>query len=253
MRVARPGGARGGPAFPALFTGAARGLLTARLAGFSGPPAVAVLMAAMAGSTVTVMSGRTETGLDPESPGRIRLQSPAAERGAVLARLHGLLLHVARHEAGRRNGWLRLSGPDRDDLARQAAADALTAITAQLDGFRGQSRFTSWASKFVMVGVSATAGRRFWQTRTLSLDQEDWDRLPCSLQPPERAERNELLCVLRRAVEEGLSGEQCTVFTAVTLHGVPATALAAARGIQPERDLQGAVRSAPHPARPPGS
>ena len=183
------------------------------------------------GSTVTVMSGRAEPGLDPGSRGWMGgLQSPAAERDAVLARLHGLLLHVARHEAGRRNGWLRLSGPDRDDLARQAAADALEAITAQLDGFCGESRFRTWASKFVMSGVSATAGRRFWQTRTLSLDQEDWDRLPCSLQPPERAERNELLSALRRAVAEGLSGEQRTVFTAVTLHGVPATALAAAPG-----------------------
>jgi len=166
------------------------GLLAVHLPGFPDALAVAVLMA---GSTVTVMSGRAEPGLDPESRGWMGgLQSPAAERGAVLARLHGLLLHVARHEAGRRNGWLRLSGPDRDDLARQAAADALEAITAQLDGFCGESMFRTWASKFAVFGVSATAGRRFWQTRTLSLDQEDWYRLPCSLQPPERAERNEI-------------------------------------------------------------
>ena len=35
---------------------------------------------------------------------------------------------------------------------------------------------------------------------------------------------------MRRAVDEDLSSEQRTVFTAVTLHGVPATALAAALG-----------------------
>jgi len=158
------------------------------------------------------------------------LGSASAERDAVLARLHGLLLDVARQEAGRRNRWLRLSGPDLDDLARQAAADALTAITTQLDGFRGQSRFRTWASKFAMSGVSATAGRRFWQTRTLSLDQEDWDRLSSGLPPDERAERHELLPALRRAVDEDLSGEQRTAFTAVTLHRVPAAALAAALG-----------------------
>jgi hypothetical protein len=28
------------------------------------------------------------------------LKSPAAERGAVLARVHGQLLHVARHKGG---------------------------------------------------------------------------------------------------------------------------------------------------------
>jgi len=79
-----------------------------------------------------------------------------------------------------------------------------------------------------MSGVSAAAGRRFWQTRTISFDQEDWDRLCSGLPPHERAERNELLPALRRAVDEDLSGEQRTVFTAVTLHGVPAAALAAA-------------------------
>ena len=62
----------------------------------------------------------------------------------------------------------------------------------------------------------------------MSLDQEDWDRLSSGLQPDERAERNELLSALRRAVDEDLSGEQRTVFTAVTLHGVPGTALATA-------------------------
>ena len=189
--VARSAGARGGPVFPAL----------------------------------------TEHGPDPESREWLDgLRSPAAERHAVLARLHGLLLHAARHEAARRNGWLRLSGPDLDHLARQAAAEALTAITAQLDGFCGQSRFSTWASKFVMSCLSAAAGRRFWQTRTLSLEQEDRDRLPSRLQPHERAELNALLCALRRAVDEDLSSEQRTVFTAVTLHGVPATALAAAPG-----------------------
>ncbi len=158
------------------------------------------------------------------------LQSAAAERDAALARLHRLLLHAARREAGRRNGWLRFSDPDLDDLARQAAAEALTAITAQLDGFRGQSRFRTWACKFAMFGVSAVAGRRFWQARAMSLDQDNWDRVPSGLQPHERSERNELLSALRRAVDEDLSGEQRTVFTAVTLHGVPAAALATGLG-----------------------
>jgi RNA polymerase sigma-70 factor (ECF subfamily) len=175
------------------------------------------------------MSRQAEPGLDPESREWMDGLRSAAERDAVLARLHGLLLDVACQEAARRIGWLRLSGPDYDDLARQAAADALTAITAQLDGFRGQSRFRTWASMFAMSGVSATAGRRFWQTRTMSRDQEDWDRLSSGLQPHERAERNELLAALRRAVDEDLSGEQRTVFTAVTLHGVPGAALGSNR------------------------
>jgi hypothetical protein len=80
-----------------------------------------------------------------------------------------------------------------------------------------------------LSATPATAGRRFWQTRTLSLDREDWDRLCSGLRPDERAERNELLPVLRREVDEDLSGKQRTVFTAVTLHSVPGTALGSNR------------------------
>jgi RNA polymerase sigma-70 factor (ECF subfamily) len=187
-------------------------------------------MAALAVPRVTVMSRQAELGLDPQSRRWMDgLRSPAAERDAVLARLRGLLLHVARHEAGRRNGWLRFSGPDLDNLARQAAADALKAITVQLDGFGGQSAFSSWVCKFALFGVAVAAGRRFWQARAISLDRQDWDRLLSGLRPRERAERNELVSALRRAVDGDLSGEQRTVFTAVTLHGVPAAALGSNR------------------------
>ena len=66
--------------------------------------AVAVLIAAIAVPRVTVMSLQAEPELDPESREWMDgLQSPIPERDAVLARLHGLLLHVARNEAGRRN------------------------------------------------------------------------------------------------------------------------------------------------------
>ena len=57
---------------------------------------------------VTVMSKRAEPGLDPESREWMDgLRCAAAERDAILAQLYGLLLHAARHEAGRRNDWLR--------------------------------------------------------------------------------------------------------------------------------------------------
>ena len=172
---------------------------------------------------------RAEPGLVPESRGWMSgLRSAASERDAVLARLHGLLLDVARHEAGRRNGWLRLSGPDRDDLARQAAADALRRSPC--------SSTASAARAGSGPGIQVRGVWRVGDGRPPLL--ADQDTVPGSrrlgpassgLQPPERAERNELLPPLRRAVDEGLSGEQRTVFTAVTLHGVP-TALAAALG-----------------------
>ena len=58
---------------------------------------------------------------------------------------NGLLVRIARREARRRGRRLSLAGPELDDLAYQAAADALIAITAKLGQFR-VSRFTTWAT-----------------------------------------------------------------------------------------------------------
>src|SRR6266702_2255496 len=53
-----------------------------------------------------------------------RLADSGPQREAALARLHGLLVRIARAEVTRR-GRLAISGPELDDLAYQAALDAL--------------------------------------------------------------------------------------------------------------------------------
>jgi hypothetical protein len=46
-----------------------------------------------------------------------------------------------------------------EDLAYQAAADALLAITAKLGQFRGDSPLTTWAYKVVIFEVSGELSR----------------------------------------------------------------------------------------------
>src|SRR5437899_2813831 len=114
--------------------------------------------------------------LDPESAEWVRaLTATGTEREAALARLHELLLRIARGEVHRRGGQLRISGPELDDLVHQAAADALLAIIGKLGGFRGESRFTTWAYKFVILEVSTKIGRHFWRNAGVPLEAEDWD------------------------------------------------------------------------------
>lgn len=151
--------------------------------------------------------------------------SPVRERG--IADLHGLLLRAARAELHRRSDRLRVTGPERDDLAHQATADALVAILAKLEQFRGESRFTTWAYKFVILEVSTKLGRHFWRTPTVALAGEDWDRLPerFGLDPARHSEARDLIDALRRAVEEDLTPHQRRVFVAIVLNGVPLDAL----------------------------
>jgi len=58
--------------------------------------------------------------------------------------LHELLLRAARFEVARRRASLgHVRGEELDDVAMQAADDALVAVLAKLDDFRGESRFTT--------------------------------------------------------------------------------------------------------------
>jgi RNA polymerase sigma-70 factor (ECF subfamily) len=164
-------------------------------------------------------------GLDAEATDWPRaLADTGPRREEALARLHGLLVRSARSEVARRGPRLRLSGPELDDLAYQAAADALVAITRKLGQFRGESRFTTWAYKFVIFEVSAKIGRHFWCRPSVPFDAEDWERrLPdrFGFDPAQEAEWRDLLGALHRAVDEELTARQRRVFVAIVLNNVP--------------------------------
>ena len=133
------------------------------------------------------------------------------------------MLRIARREAGRRGTRLGISGPELDDIAHQAAADALLAITAKLGQFRGESRFTTWAYRFVIFEVSAKIGRHFWRHPAVPLGAEEWDRLPdrFGFDPAHQAEWRDLLAALRRAVDTELTPRQREVFIAIVLNDIP--------------------------------
>jgi len=167
-------------------------------------------------------------GPDADSAEWLRvLAGTGPQREEGLARLHALLLRIARAEVARRGPRLRLTGPELDDLAYQAAADALIAITSKLGQFRGESRFTTWAYKFVIFEVSTKIGRHFWRHPSVPFDAEDWERLPdrFGFDPAREAEWRDLVVALRRAVDEELTTRQRRVFVALVLNGVPLDAL----------------------------
>jgi RNA polymerase sigma-70 factor, ECF subfamily len=91
--------------------------------------------------------------LDAESRSWLdALRSEGHAREDAVARLHALLLRAARFEVARRRATV--PGRDRgelDDIALQSADDALVAVLAKLDDFRGRSRFTTWAYKFAIL------------------------------------------------------------------------------------------------------
>jgi RNA polymerase sigma-70 factor, ECF subfamily len=170
----------------------------------------------------------THPDLDPDSAWWVQgLGDSGPAHDETVARLHELLLRVARAEVRRRSGQWSIGGPELDDLAHQAATDALIAVMAKVSEFRGESRFTTWACKFAIFEVSSKIGRHFWQRPTVSMDAEDWDRLPdrFGIEPDRAAEWGDVVVALRRAVDDELSDRQRRIFVAIVLNGTPLDAL----------------------------
>jgi RNA polymerase sigma-70 factor (ECF subfamily) len=156
------------------------------------------------------------------------LTGEPAERDDALSRLHALLLRAARAELSRRAPRAGIAGPEVDDLAHQAADDAVVSILRRLPEFRGDSRFTTWAYKFAILEVSSKLGRHFWSGRgDVALDADQWERLPArfGLTPESAAEAGELFTAVRVAVETSLTERQRDIFVALVLHGTPLDAL----------------------------
>jgi RNA polymerase sigma-70 factor (ECF subfamily) len=175
-----------------------------------------------------VGAGTPET-LDAESRHWIEAlggDGPAHEEAVV--RLHELLLRAARFEVSRRRlTTAHLRGGDHDDLACQAADDALVAVLRKLSTFRGESRFTTWAYKFALFEAAVKVRRRAWQDRELPLEPDSWpDIASRALSPHDQLVESELLGALRDAINHALSDHQREVLVAVTLNGVPIDVLA---------------------------
>ena len=185
--------------------------------------------------------------LDRESAEWLRdLQGNGGAREPAIARLHALLLRVARGEASRRRSTLPSRAlEDVDDLCVQAASDALMAVLAKLDTFRGAARFTTWACKFAILETSTRLRRHAWRHRKVEPDDTIWDRLADAAPPAlQRLESEQLIDALHRAVDDHLTERQRFIFQSVTMDEVPIDVLAERLGTS-----RGAVYKMLHDAR----
>jgi RNA polymerase sigma-70 factor, ECF subfamily len=177
----------------------------------------------------TETSPRSRSALDDESRAWLTaLRSDGRRRDEATARLHELLLRASRFEVSRRRAAMpHLRGDDFDDLAHQAAGDALMAVLAKLDDFRGESRFTTWAYKFALLEAAVKLRRRAWQGRELPVEPEQWPLIADSGPTPAAdVEQRELLEQIQESIDADLSPHQREVLLAVAVKGVPIDVMA---------------------------
>ena len=142
----------------------------------------------------------------------------------ALADLYNLLVRGLRAALGGYGGGVEANFGD-------FAQEALIKITGNLDSFRGESRFTTWAHKIAINVALTELKRRRW--RDVSLQElfarrDGADRGPADTQltPEQLALRNTVLQELRRTVDEELTDRQREAVVAVLLEGMPISEVA---------------------------
>jgi RNA polymerase sigma-70 factor, ECF subfamily len=181
-----------------------------------------------AASKRPAVEARDAHSLDPDSREWLRsLRGSGATRDEAIAHLHAILLRAARFEVARRSPSLPHLRDALDEVALEAADDALVSVLARLDDFRADSRFTTWAYKFALLEAAVKLRKRSWQGREVPLEPEGWGLFSSAgLEPDAEAEQSELLKTLQTAIAKVLTPHQRRVLVALAVNGVPIDVLA---------------------------
>ncbi len=131
-----------------------------------------------------------------------------------------------------------LAAQELAQMAEDLAQDATLRVMDNLDNFRGESRFTTWANKIaVRLAISDLRRARY---KDFSLDEltADGDLLPASTRlaspaspsPEKVAERDDVMEKIEVALQEALTDRQYQALVAVALKGIPMDVLAERMG-----------------------
>jgi RNA polymerase sigma-70 factor (ECF subfamily) len=176
-----------------------------------------------------------------------RLHAAEPTRASAVAELYERLRREAAfHIRHRVRNRTELHRGDIDDLATEAAGDALMSLLRKLDDFRGESRFWTWARRFAALEAPASIRRRVEPDRFgIAANPELALGVPdpaCSAQ--ELLETRELLQRVRYIVANQLTNRQRTILIATAVNGVSPQTLACQLHTTP-----GAIYKTLHDAR----
>lgn len=138
-------------------------------------------------------------------------------------RLHASLVKIATGEIRRRWPEGEPLGPELEDLADLVATGALSRITRGIGEFQGETRFRTWAVKFVVIEVSMKVVPHFWRERRVFPEHGGISEFRAAVgnEPLLRVQDGELRSALACALDNALTERQKGVFVAVALDGVP--------------------------------
>jgi RNA polymerase sigma-70 factor, ECF subfamily len=129
----------------------------------------------------------------------------------------------------------RVPAEQLDDLVEDFAQDSVLRILAALDTFRGESRFLTWATKVAVRLAFSELRRKRWQDVSLeglvtpvdeNLEESNTVLADPAPGPEAQVNRDMLLDLVQRLIDEELTPRQRDALQAVMTSGLPVDELA---------------------------
>ena len=157
----------------------------------------------------------------------------AEDREALADLWRYLLAACVTYLNRRREDLPQLDRQDLEQLAEDFTQEALLQVIESLDTFRGDSKFTTWAYRFVINIAAAELRLRRWRTVSMEVLTGEYqaplftfvsdDKAP---DPETVAARNEILVLLHQIIDEELTDLQRVALVSVHFQGLPVVVVA---------------------------
>lgn len=150
------------------------------------------------------------------------------EQAEAIEDLRQYLLRAVLYFFSQNPGDMRsLARAEIEQVAQDLAQDALLTILKNLDEFRGESKFTTWAYRFAINMSLVEARRQRW--KNLSLDRiVENSELPdfqfedkAAPDPDRSAQQQEIWETVREVIQTELTERQRAILTAIVFDDVP--------------------------------
>jgi RNA polymerase sigma-70 factor (ECF subfamily) len=156
------------------------------------------------------------------------LRATGTVRDAAIADLRAYLLRaVLIYLTRNRSDLVGFHYDELRQLAEDWTQEALVQVLANLDGFRGDSKFTTWAYRIAINLVAGELRRKRWENVSLeALTESDSPDLSLKIDdttvtPEASLTRVQVWSAIQAVIDTDLTERQRTVLTEVVFQGVP--------------------------------
>jgi RNA polymerase sigma-70 factor, ECF subfamily len=190
-----------------------------------GPPEL--LEAALSSVSVETSSDLAQTAMKTNAEWLQALKAGGAEQDDALKDLREILIHGLRAYLSVDRAYNSARGSEAGQIVEDCAQETLLIIKRKIGSFRGESRFTTWATTIAIRQLLGQLRRRKWNE--LSIDPSSIGRelpnRPVEALPPDTPEialqQDEVWSLIKRIVEKDLTSKQRFVLIASAFQGMP--------------------------------